>query len=1290
MSNNYDFGKALATLPIFLFLAGEGGSDQAEAADTSKNPNFDIGYVALQEFLARAGNHTVWFQVGGTNLTYVNGPEGLAVTGGTVTSVTLRNDAGQIALSITGFAPVEATHFYAAMASDDSAVRYQMLVSLGAGATTIAGSDSANGAVAGTGDDTADMGDGDDLVVKFHAGDLTYDGGNGSDTLSFKAELGISFPTPVVQQLVVDLGAGSGQNPYGGALHLTSVENVVGTPNADKITGSDAANIIGDAITETAGDMIDAKGGDDVIGFFSFAGFLPQLNGAKVDGGAGTDTLVFQYDQKGNVLDLVNQANNAGMFRGSTFTNIERFVVGDDFATGFGELTFKGDDTAQDLEVRIGILSVDLGGGDDTLRLAVASTNGNANVAEGGAGIDRLVFNAAATGNLLDLQSQTGNLPFLGWKFTGFEIFELTTDGSAPAASSWLDFNGDATASTVIGGAGADFFRGRGGADVLLGGAGGDTYIFAPGDGNDTITDIGFNETDTLQLVGIVQTDVTLTRSGNDLLVGVNGTGETIRVTDHFLGGARGLEAIQFTGGIAFDRQQMLDHLVGAVPDASPKVGSALVNVGNEGSGIVIVDLLAGSSDSDGDKLAVANVGGLGAGMTVVGNTLHVDRSDAAYESYNGGGSRSFAVTYDVVDGRGGSVAQKATIWVTGVNDVAAIGGTTIGAVTEDGKTTAYGFLAIDDVDVNTITGASEAKFQTQGPTALKYGTFSLVDANAGLWTYQLDNSNPAVQALKTGNTLIETAPVKAFDNTAANVVITINGFTDGNEPVNTAPKAGGPVTASATEDSGVASVDLLAGASDPDGDPLQVVNATGLVAGVTLSGTTLLVDTGNAAFQSLAAGVQSKIAVAYTVSDGKGGTAAQTATVTVTGVNDPAIIGGTAAGTVSEDGVLTASGTLTITDADAGQASFQAGTLAGLYGNLVLAAGGAWTYTLNNASAAVQALNTGQSLVDAIAAHAVDGTTKTIAVTINGADEPVMPPTAHGDAYIVLEGKALTVAASAGVLTNDEGTPPLGASKIANPAHGTLQLAADGGFTYTPAAGFDGTDSFTYRASHGGQFQDAQATIHVVPVTVGASTTLDLLALSAEDQIAATYVAFFGRAADALGFHFWVDQFHTGLPSQGPALLFGNIASSFGISAEAKSLYPFLANPAGASDAQIAAFLDSVYDNMFNRGPDAAGRDYWTGQIKQTLAAGQFVGSVLVNIIAGTQDSAAGHDITTLMGKVAVSLAFVGEQDEHHMTWAGAADIAAATQLLQPVTDSASTVLLGVKNAETLVETHT
>jgi hypothetical protein len=35
--------------------------------------------------------------------------------------------------------------------------------------------------------------------------------------------------------------------------------------------------------------------------------------------------------------------------------------------------------------------------------------------------------------------------------------------------------------------------------------------------------------------------------------------------------------------------------------------------------------------------------------------------------------------------------------------------------------------------------------------------------------------------------------------------------------------------------------------------------------------------------------------------------------------------------------------------------------------------------------------------------------------------------------------------------------------SVATKPAHGTLVLRADGSFTYTPAKGFAGTDTFTY-----------------------------------------------------------------------------------------------------------------------------------------------------------------------------------------------------------------------------------
>ncbi|MEA5075213.1 MAG: tandem-95 repeat protein, partial [Coriobacteriia bacterium] len=68
---------------------------------------------------------------------------------------------------------------------------------------------------------------------------------------------------------------------------------------------------------------------------------------------------------------------------------------------------------------------------------------------------------------------------------------------------------------------------------------------------------------------------------------------------------------------------------------------------------------------------------------------------------------------------------------------------------------------------------------------------------------------------------------------------------------------------------------------------------------------------------------------------------------------------------------------------------------------------------------------------------------------------------------YTTRENTALSVPAP-GVLGND--SDPLGegltAALAVDAAHGTVELAADGSFTYTPDAGYSGTDSFTYTAS--------------------------------------------------------------------------------------------------------------------------------------------------------------------------------------------------------------------------------
>src|SRR5581483_5193334 len=88
---------------------------------------------------------------------------------------------------------------------------------------------------------------------------------------------------------------------------------------------------------------------------------------------------------------------------------------------------------------------------------------------------------------------------------------------------------------------------------------------------------------------------------------------------------------------------------------------------------------------------------------------------------------------------------------------------------------------------------------------------------------------------------------------------------------------------------------------------------------------------------------------------------------------------------------------------------------------------------------------------------------------------------------------------AGTGILANDRGATLLENSIVSGPAHGSLTLASDGSFSYAPAAGFSGTDTFTYNAkdSSGQVTNTATVTLTVNPVaandayTVNAGTTL-------------------------------------------------------------------------------------------------------------------------------------------------------------------------------------------------------
>ena len=105
-------------------------------------------------------------------------------------------------------------------------------------------------------------------------------------------------------------------------------------------------------------------------------------------------------------------------------------------------------------------------------------------------------------------------------------------------------------------------------------------------------------------------------------------------------------------------------------------------------------------------------------------------------------------------------------------------------------------------------------------------------------------------------------------------------------------------------------------------------------------------------------------------------------------------------------------------------------------------------------------------------------------------------PPVAAEDSYAVDEDTTLTVPAS-GVLVNDGDVDgeALTAILVSSPAHGTLTLNAEGAFTYTPAANFNGLDTFTYKANDGSLDSDpATVTLTVNPVNDAPAAAEDMI----------------------------------------------------------------------------------------------------------------------------------------------------------------------------------------------------
>ena len=143
--------------------------------------------------------------------------------------------------------------------------------------------------------------------------------------------------------------------------------------------------------------------------------------------------------------------------------------------------------------------------------------------------------------------------------------------------------------------------------------------------------------------------------------------------------------------------------------------------------------------------------------------------------------------------------------------------------------------------------------------------------------------------------------------------------------------------------------------------------------------------------------------------------------------------------------------------------------------GTLNLSSNGSFTYT------PAAGFSGNASFTYAANDGTVNGNTATVTITVG--NPPNVPPVANNDSYTTAFQTPLTVPAP-GVLGNDTDAngDPLTAVLLTGVTSGTLNLAANGSFTYTPAAGFTGTASFTYRANDGTAFSNSAT----VTITVG------------------------------------------------------------------------------------------------------------------------------------------------------------------------------------------------------------
>ncbi|WP_291298334.1 Ig-like domain-containing protein [Elioraea sp.] len=902
---------------------------------------------------------------------------------------------------------------------------------------TIAGLDGDDTIRADDGNDTADGGSGNDDVRGGNGND-TVSGGDGNDTV-----FGENGNDTVNGDGGNDnLSGGAGIDTLNGG---TGNDTLDGDAGNDTLNGGDGADTFNDS---QGANIVNGGGGDDVVTYVGWDNFADTITT-----GSGRDLLnIYHYrlvapasyaidvvtdfatGDQGDVLRLNNLGSN-------WFTNWDANV--NPFTAGYLRLLqdgantlFQGDRTgAADGAQWVTMLTLQ-----NTTATAFTRANFRVDYT-----YDDLGYSPDGLGQLITGTPYADNNSRLG------VLYGTPDDDTMSGGSQNDDIRGGYGNDTIAGGDGNDFIygdqgndtlTGDGGADNLRGGTGNDTM--SGGSDNDDIRGDAGNDT----LNGDAGEDYLYDYEGNNTQNG--GAGD-----DRFALVSYSTGTDLFTGGAGRDRFDLETYVINQTSYAT-WVADTIIDfeAGSDGD-VVFIDLGGASLQnfSSGQnpfatqhmRLIARDVDGDGAADDTV---LQGDR-DGPTSAINGWVdvlrflnvlpadfvSTNFSPAYALTAGNPPPLAEPDAFQVD-----------------EDGVLNAFAPGVVgNDSDAN---GDAFTVAVASGPS---HGTLVLNTDGSFVYT-PFANFSGTDQFTYRGNDGTSLGNI-------ATVTITVNPESDPPTAFNNAyvVQQGQVLTVSGTG--------VLGNDSDPDGDALTAA----LVAGPN-NGTLALAANGSFVYTPNA-GYFGPDQFTYRANDGEFDSNVATVTITVQGTNTAPVGVADSYNATEETPLVISNPALGVLANDTdGQGDTLTAALNGVSGGTVtLNANGTFTFT-----PAANFQGTGGFTYRPNDGQALGNVTSVQIIVANTNDAPV----ADNDSYAVTEDGTLIVNAANGVLQGDNDIDPsevLTAILAAGPANGTLALAADGSFTYTPNANFAGQDSFTYRANDG----EANSNLATVTITV-------------------------------------------------------------------------------------------------------------------------------------------------------------------------------------------------------------